>query len=219
MRRLVILYNLILTLIIAIAAVLNAHHGHELLYALLFIPLVIYFAKTIFISFRSHRLSTLAMIKTNQPSLAAGNPSSVVRSPIIDGEVLSDADVQDINRRMFLKLIGAAGLATFVFAIFSKSAHAAFFGSVPGPGTVAIKDSQGNQINPAEKQVTDGFEISQVDDSTIPAYYGFLNKDGAWYIAREGNGGEYRYFRGNGNFASSWDGRANLAYNYFDSVF
>jgi len=57
----------------------------------------------------------------------------------------------DIDRRQFLKLISSAGLTLFLFSIFAKRAQAAFFGSVPGSGTVALKDTTGTPIDPAIK--------------------------------------------------------------------
>ncbi|OGV97363.1 hypothetical protein A2W24_06560 [Microgenomates group bacterium RBG_16_45_19] len=214
MRRLIIVYNLILTLVITLAAVFNAKGGYQLLYGLLFLPIAFYFIRVIGRSFSRRRVGKTKSIRPRLPS-ATLYPAA----PVLEGEALDDAEVKDLNRRMFLKLIGSAGLATFVFALFSKSAHAAFFGSVPGPGTVALKDTAGNKIDPAEKHPTDGYEISQVDDSTIPAYYGFLNKNGAWYIAREGNSGEYRYARGATDFSSYWGNHTGLSYSYFNLVF
>ena len=119
---------------------------------------------------------------------------------------------------MFLKLIGSAGLSLFMFTLFTKRAEAAFFGSVPGPGTVSIKDSAGNKIDPSEKQPTDGYKITELDDS-VPAYYGFINKDGAWFIQKEDSNGSYRYTKGPSGFTTSWTNRASLTYDYFDNVF
>jgi hypothetical protein len=201
---------------------LAAHRLDQALIALLFIPPVIYFARR-FSNFSLNpmlvttyqRLLPYTYAPINNPSnLSPADPTAV-----ISGEELSAHDVSDINRRLFLKLIGTAGLTTFLFALFTKSSQAAFFGSMPGPGTVSLKDTHGNKIDPAEKEPTDGYEIAEVDDSAIPAYYGFLNKEGAWYIAREGNGGEYRYYRGSANFGDSWATRESFTYDYFNNVF
>lgn len=219
MRRYLVIYNFILLTILIVAALVQARRGTDFLYALVFLPLCLYFGRILYYHLRRRRRPSLQINPATPPAGKLASLTITTPPTILEGETVDDADVQDINRRMFLKLIGSAGLATFVFALFSKSAHAAFFGSVPGPGTVALKDSSGNKIDPAEKQPTDGYEISQVDDAAIPAYYGFLNRDGAWYIAREGNGGEYRYARGSSSFSTSWTNRTNLSYAYFDSVF
>lgn len=219
MKRLIIFYNFLLTLLLAGAALSQAKKGQEVIYGLIFIPMAFFFGRLLYRQLTHPRRHKLKQVSSK--ALAQVSPLKVktTAAPVLEGEALDDADVADINRRMFVKLIGAAGLSTFVFALFSKSAHAAFFGSVPGPGTVSLKDSSGNKIDPAEKQPTDGYEISQVDDASMPAYYGFLHKDGAWYIAREGNGGEYRYARGSGSFSSNWSNRGSLSFDYFDSVF
>jgi len=103
--------------------------------------------------------------------------------------------------------------------VFQEKASASFFGSGGGPGIVSVKDSSGNKIDPSEKQPTDGYNISEIDDDTTPAYYGFVHKDGNWYIAKEGVGGSYRYVSGSSNFSVSWAIRATLSYDYFDNVF
>ena len=133
--------------------------------------------------------------------------------------VVQDPLVSDNNRRLFLKLIGSSGAMLFFMAIFSEKAHASFFGSMPGPGTLAIKDSVGNVIDPAEKQSTDGYEIAEVDDSGTDSYYGFLHQNGAWYITKESSTGAYRYTKGPSAFATAWTNRLSLTYDYFDNVF
>ncbi len=130
-----------------------------------------------------------------------------------------DPLVSDNNRRIFLKLIGSSGAMLFFMAIFSKQAHAAFFGSMPGPGTLALKNSDGDVINPAEAQPTDGYEISEIDDSGTDSYYGFVHQNGAWYITKESSTGAYRYAKGISSFSTSWALRTTLAYDYFDTVF
>lgn len=218
MKRLILGYNFILTLIIALAALSQARQSHELLYGLIFIPMVFFFGRLLFRQLKKGRIKPTSTLVSKSSALKTSS-HKLSTAPVLEGEFVDPIDVADINRRMFIKLIGAAGLSTFVFALFKKSASAAFFGSVPGPGTIAIKDSSGNKIDPAEKQPTDGYEISQVDDTNVPAYYGFLNRDGAWYIAREGAGGEYRYARGGASFVSNWETRDALPYGYFDNVF
>jgi hypothetical protein len=84
---------------------------------------------------------------------------------------------------------------------------------------VALKDSQGNQIDPSEKGPTDGYSISEIDDDALPSYYGFVDKDGRWYISKEDSAGSYRYTKGNSSFSTNWGNRAALTYDYFDVIF
>src|SRR3989304_5375771 len=60
--------------------------------------------------------------------------------------------VGDPKRRDFLKKVGGIGLGLLTYSLLNpKQAGAAFFGSVPGPGTVAVKDTADAKIDPAIK--------------------------------------------------------------------
>lgn len=127
--------------------------------------------------------------------------------------------ISDPLKRQLIKTIGVSGVGLLIAAFLNpKKAEAAFFGSVPGPGTIAVKDTQGNKIDPAVKKPTDGYGICQIDDSA-PAYYGYVDKDGNWYIIKEDTDGSFRYARGVTNFSYYWGGRIGLSYDYFDNVF
>ncbi len=66
------------------------------------------------------------------------------------------------------------------------------------------------------------YKIANKDDDDTTNYYGFVDKDGAWYILIEvisaGND-TYRYARGDSDFPTNWTGRAGLSYDYFNEVF
>lgn len=220
-----LIYGLIVTTVLSITGLITASTREEFMLALLFIPLPIYFfMRVIQAQFRKAQLKRLEItqnvrIQPKQDQKTTNSDSDT--DGAIEGEVVNDPSIRDIDKRLFLKLIGSGGITLFMMSIFTKKSHAAFFGSVPGPGTVAIKDSSGNQIDPAEKQPTDGYEISELneDDATY-SYYGFVHKDGAWYIAREEKStGSYRYAKGASNFSTGWTGRAGLGYDYFDNTF
>lgn len=135
-------------------------------------------------------------------------------------ELVPPPNIEDARRRQFLKILGGGGVSLFLMTfIMPGKANAAFFGSTPGPGVIALKDTSGAKIDPAEKQPTDGYTISEIDDASSPSYYGFIHKNGAWYIAREDSAGAYRYAKGSSNFSTSWTGRAGLTYAYFDVTF
>ena len=206
MKKLLIYYNFIIVTFIVIAGFVTATNLMQLIVAILFFPLLSYFAIQVYPK-RNHAIS----LPTEAKVVVLENKASP------EVEKLKKAGV-DTDRRAFLKLIGTAGLSLFMFSLFTKRAEAAFFGSVPGPGTVSIKDTAGNKIDPAEKKPTDGYNITDVDDST-PAYYGFLNKSGAWFIQKEGASGDYRYTKGTSNYSTNWTNRASLSYDYFDNVF
>ena len=212
--RLLIYYNFVLLTIMTIVGFLGTQNFKELSSAIFFFPMAVYFGLMV-VPQRSR-----AIILPQNPNKQVGylrNKKSSAR--ILIKEV--DNGPLDTDRRRFLKLIGSAGLALFLFAIFTKKAQGAFFGSVPGPGTITLKDSSGALVDPAVKHPTDGYRIARLDDNT-PAYYGFLNKDGAWFIMREESDGTYKYAKGSVNFQTTgWDLRSDTGFAYadFDAVF
>lgn len=216
MKKLAIYYGFILTSIMLIAGFLSATALPQLISAALFIPLTLYFLKLVFPKKRHKLIFYEQTLIDEKPIEHKGDKE---KDPG-EAEVLELQEEKgfDIDRRAFLKIVGSAGISLFVFSLFTKRAHAAFFGSVPGPGTVALKDTTGAQIDPAQHHPTDGYNISQIDDSA-PAYYGFTNKDGAWFIMQEDSSGTYRYAKGASSFPTNWTGRAGLSYDYFHNVF
>lgn len=202
MKKILIYYNFVVVSLIVVVGFLSAESYMELVTSTLFFPLFAYFALQVLP--KKAKAIVLPTVKIQQAEAA---------------EVLElKKEGVDTNRRAFLKLIGTAGLSLFMFSLFTKRAEAAFFGSVPGPGSVSIKDTSGNKIDPSEKQPTDGYKITDIDDSS-PAYYGFLNKNGAWFIQKEGVSGDYRYTKGSAAYSTNWTNRASLTYDYFDNIF
>lgn len=205
-------YGFTVVFVMAVFGFVSATSLAETISAILFLPLVVYFGIQAFP--RRRRALEIPQIvfpedlkKSIVPKqLPAPKPAKQAKKSV------------DIDRRVFLKLIGSAGLSMFLLSLLTKRAHAAFFGSVPGPGTVALKDTSGTQIDPAQHHPTDGYKISEIDDSS-PAFYGFLRKDGAWFIMKEGTSGDYRYAKGSSNFSTNWTNRSSLTYDYFDNVF
>lgn len=187
-----IYYNFIIVGLMTIFGFISAQSFVQFIVACLFFPLFIYFGLRVFP--RRNRAIHL-------PGKAA------IETIPVKGAVLKKEGI-DIDRRMFLKLIGSAGASVFLFSLFTKKAEAAFFGSVPGPGAVTIKDTTGAKIDPAVKQPTDGYKISRLAD-TSPAYYGFTNKDGAWFIMKEDANGNYTYAVGSTAFETNWGNRAD----------
>lgn len=211
MLKLWLLYNLALTLLIFGTSLSSARSLINYLLPLLLLPMLYYLGKELLKKPRRKKLA--------DPVVFASDLVGKSKEVALEGEVVPQV-VSDDNRRLFLKLVGSTGLSVVIMAIFGKkSAQAAFFGSMPGPGTVAIKDSSGTPIDPAEKQPTDGYTITEVDDTGNTSYYGFVHKTGAWYITKEDNAGSYRYAKGASSFSTNWTGRLSLNYDYFDNVF
>ncbi len=205
MKGIVILYSFLLTTFMTVAGFMDTRSYPELISAIIFFPIAFYFGMLI---------------------LPKKRQAKIVIDPVLDiiPDSLSKVKNKDYDpeRRKFLKLIGAAGGSLFLMTIFTKSTEAAFFGSMPGPGTVAVKNLAGAQIDPAEKKPTDGYNITEVDDAGVDVYYGFVNKDGAWFIQKELSTGAYRYTKGASDFTNvttGWPNRASLSYGYFNDIF
>ena len=212
MKKVLIYYNFIIVTLMVAVGFISARSPAQFLAAFLFSPLFIYFGLQVFP--RKNRAVHIPQrdIIIAEPVLAESGTGK--------GEDIQKLKKEgvDIDRRMFLKLIGSAGASIFMFSLFTKKAEAAFFGSVPGPGTVSIKDSTGAKIDPAIKHPTDGYKISRLDDSS-PAYYGFTNKDGAWFIMKEDSSGNYTYAVGASSFGDNWTNRGTQSYGEYYEKF
>lgn len=214
-KNIIVVYNFLICFTLTVAGAVTAKTVPQLINSLIYLPLSFYFALLILWKLRTMPAQPAdEVVVKKQKTIANLTDVSEVKG------------VPDVDRRIFLRLIGSAGVAMFMMALFTKRAEAAFFGSVPGPGTIALKDSAGNKIDPAEKQPTDGYKITQIDDtsSATYAYYGFINKAGAWYIQREtltgATAGQYLYSSGSSSFSTNWTNRAaTLTYDYFDVIF
>ncbi len=201
---LLIFFNLFSTSILLFSNLYFSRTSIDVIVSLCYLPIPLYFLITIVGWYQK-------VLKTNKIQVSLARQKN---------DTLAPASKVDYDRRRFLKILGGTGVSIFLMSLLNpKQAGAAFFGSVPGPGTISIKDASGVKINPSEKQPTDGYKISQVDDTSYPYYYGYVNSTGAWYIMSEDINSNYRYTRGDSGFATNWTNRASLTYGYFDSVF
>lgn len=219
MKKLFIFYNFIVVAIMTFSGFLGCTNIAQLFSAILFFPLFIYFGKMVLPRKKQALVIPAIIYPSEKP---AHQKDKLASTPQSSPQILKPHKSNfDLDRRMFLKLIGSAGITVFFFSIFAKKAQASFFGSAPGQGTITLKDSTGATIDPAIKHPTDGYKISRLDDSS-PAYYGFTNKDGAWFIMKEDSSGNYTYAVGSSSFSTSWGNRASgdsglISYGeYFD---
>lgn len=67
----------------------------------------------------------------------------------------------------------------------------------------------------AKQDPLSSYKITDIDDA---GYYGYLKADGAWYIM-SGIAGEYRYIKGDSDYATNWTNRESLTYGYFYEIF
>jgi hypothetical protein len=222
--NILIIYSFFVCLVLLIAGIASAKTTQDLLISLIFLPLIFYFGTKLFFIYKKNKKTNIKVPEAT-PKLKKEKADTTItvttsnKSQATPADIEEIPDVPDNNKRLFLRLIGTSGLSLLLMALFTKNAQASFFGSAPtGPGVVGLKDSQGIKIDPAEKSPTDGYAITTIDSASNPAYYGFVKKDGSWYILKDDNGA-YRYSKGSSDYSTNWTSRASLPYDYFNNVF
>lgn len=204
-QRFTIYYCFILTTIFVATSFVSANTIPNFFSSLIFSPLAIYF---LFLVWPKYKFSYAKVNRgtENEAELKSDNGSFIK---------------VDVDKRDFLKLVGSAGVLALILGVFNKrSSIAPFFGNLgDGGGAVTIKDQSGNDITPAQNSPTDGYNITQIDDATSTSYFGFINKNGQWFIMKEADDNSYRYVKGDNDFSGNWERRKNLTYDYFDKVF
>lgn len=197
--------------LIVIAAFMTATTYTQLVVAILLYPPLAYFG---FKAFPRKSRS----YSSKKPAAPIEEEASAAEK--VEPTEKETVEIGDIDKRAFLKLIGGVGISLFLFSLFNKKAEGLFFRSLPGSsgGMVALENINGNKIDPAQNQPTDGYNISDVDDDEV-TFIGYTNKDGAWFIMKEEETGAFRYAKGDFNFPGNWSDRKNLKYDYFSAVF
>lgn len=72
-----------------------------------------------------------------------------------------------------------------------------------------------------------GYAASDQDTTDgLTTYFGFIDKEGNWYIQKQVASGvspaanvTWRYAKGSNGYSDAWTGRAGLTYNLFDTEF
>lgn len=218
-KIILVLLNIVCYSLITIIWLMNlilAKSSTQLILGIVYTPVVFYFGFELINRIKAYftKISSQRTIELNK------------KTSVTDSEIVNRIKISDTDRRQFLKMIGSTGLGLIALSLLNpKKAGASFFGSVPGPGTISIKDLGGNKINPSEKSPTDGYKISKIDDTSSDtyAYYGFVNSEGLWYIQRETvsgvNVGNFHYYQGLINFSDNWDSRDSFIYDDFENIF
>jgi hypothetical protein len=84
-----------------------------------------------------------------------------------------------------------------------------------GGGVHGLSGGSSTATSPIE-----GYKVADLDDSANPAYYGYINASGAWYILKEDKTtGAYRYTKGDSAYSTAWTDRASKTYGYFNVIF
>lgn len=154
---------------------------------------------------------------TRQPIITANKPQQLNQQILETSKPqLETTYISDIDKRAFIKLIGATGISFFLFSLFGKSFENLLFNKIGQP-QFSTNSLLGNNNQPvvANTSSNEGYHIAEIDEGTT-TYYGFTNKQGAWQIMREDpDGNSFRYAKGGSNFPGNWANRENLNYDYF----
>lgn len=68
--------------------------------------------------------------------------------------------------------------------------------------------------------IDEGWVCSDIDENSDPYYYGFVDKDGRWYVMRRNLAlGQFRFSAGDSGYILNWTNRASLSYDYYYNTF
>jgi hypothetical protein len=68
--------------------------------------------------------------------------------------------------------------------------------------------------------IDEGWVCSDLDETADPYYYGFVDKDGRWYIMkRDVANGQFRFCNGDDGYILAWTNRATQTYDYYYNTF
>lgn len=214
MHKIITYGSFVIASLVVIVAFMTATTYIQLVVAAAFYPLLAYFAYKV-LPDNWRYASKKPVTNRVQPPVESAEKVEIEKTK------KERTVIDDIDKRAFLKLIGGTGFSIFLFSLINKKVGSLFpGGNVTASETTAlIKDPSGNIIHPAQKKPLDDYNISDIENSAT-TYYGFVSKDGSWYIMRvDTNTGTFRYTKEKSNFRANWANRANLKYDYFDNVF
>jgi len=67
---------------------------------------------------------------------------------------------------------------------------------------------------------TTGYGVSNIEETGTYKYFGFENKDGAWYIMRKTLATNvFQYASGTSDYATAWSNRASQTYASYSATF
>ena len=208
-KKILLTYSsFVIACMVVVTAFITATTYVQLAVAVFLYPILVFFAYKAF-------YCKIWKITSKKPAEEVQSTTKVAEK--VTPPTRENIGISDIDKRVFLKLIGGSGLLLFLFSLFNKKTDSLFYKSLPEK--ISLGDSTGVKIDPAQNQPLDGYNISEIDDNLI-SFYGFINKDGAWYVMKvEPDTGSFRYSRGDSRFPDYWAKRENLQYDYFSNIF
>ena len=77
-----------------------------------------------------------------------------------------------------------------------------------------------NRLPVVTEDALDNYQPSDETNTGEVDYYGFLDRNGNWYIQQyDYNNGTIRYIRGSSDYTTNWTNRESLTYRYYNQVF
>lgn len=111
-------------------------------------------------------VSSAVATATDSKDITESSRKAVLAESVADTQ--KDAEVADAHRRIFLKLLGGAGLGLFALSVLPKKANALVAGSAPTSGVVGVKNAANTRINPAtEESLTELLSGQGVSKATV----------------------------------------------------
>lgn len=164
-------------------------------------------------------LKIFPRIDWGSPKILTPPPPKFKHEPQTATLKAQPAYIADVDKRFFIKFIGAAGISFFLFSLLGRRVEDLILGRTGGSGINSLPSTSSNQFGLDGPSPTNGYKISEISEGPI-TYYGYINQDGAWIIMRQDtNENSFRYQKGSSNFPASWQNRENLKYDYFYKLF
>jgi hypothetical protein len=215
MKKTITYAAFIIVAILIIVAFVSAKTYTQLAIDIIIYPLFVLIAYKIFV-----RGTILTLPVKDKPSFIESQIPPAKTAKKNEELQYARVEVADVDKRTFLKIIGTVGLSYFIFSILGQKVGSLFSGKALNSGIGQLGLAPQNESVTAGGLTTEGYTISEIDDTSPITYYGFVNKDGAWFIMKEDvEGNTYRYAKGNSDFSNNWKGRDNLKYDYYFNLF
>lgn len=186
----------------------------QLALAIILYPGLAYFALKLFARRPKVAVNSAGKPITNVQVASIGAGAAVAAAETGTGDVL------DIDKRAFLKLVGATGIFFFLSTLLGKRVDTMLFGGALNSGSNSQTNTPTTQNSGGGSLAASGYQISEVDEGGATVFYGFTRQDGSWLIMKEDSDtNSFRYSKGNSDFPGNWINRANLKYDYYYNLF
>ncbi len=156
--------------------------------------------------------------KTKLRTVVIKLPANLQQEAVVKAKIEDETEnVADVDKRTFLKFVGATGIFFFISSLLGRRVDSLIFNNkTPQLDAMATDPTQ----SPGGSPTTNGYSISEIDDGNAVTYYGFINSSGSWLIMREDiETTSFRYAKGSSNFPNNWSSREQLTYDYYYKLF